>query len=198
MLKALLGRRAVQEKALAARIGPPGDVATRTARREVYAKFFALGHAGQDHVKQSTTRLHFIADKLVQMTMDMYKEPKRLVEEVSTLGLRHVLNSFRLQEERDVSLLRIAKRKTSNTNLSSSKAVTLASLHSLVKDWGSQHKAAWSCLWEDVPRMLKVLLGKPAVHEDTLADLIGSLGEVATQTARCEVYAKFFVLAHAG
>merc|ERR1719436_1315620 len=35
-------------------------------------------------------RLHFIADKLVTMTLDMYKEPKRMVEDISALGLRHV------------------------------------------------------------------------------------------------------------
>ena len=34
--------------------------------------------------------------------------------------------------------------------------------------------------------MLKALLGKPAVHEDTWAEIIGSLGEMATLTARCE------------
>merc|ERR1719436_643610 len=35
-------------------------------------------------------RLHFIADKLVTMTLDMYKDPKRMVEDISALGLRHV------------------------------------------------------------------------------------------------------------
>ena len=85
--------------------------------------------------------------------MDTYKEPKRWDEESPTLGLRHVLYSLRLQEDRDVSSLRLAKHKTSDTNLSNFKAVTLASLHSLVKDWESQHKAAWSRLWEDEPRL---------------------------------------------
>ena len=30
------------------------------------------------------------ADKLVIMTMDMFKDPGRMVEEISALGLRHV------------------------------------------------------------------------------------------------------------
>jgi hypothetical protein len=111
MLKALVGKRADQEKALAALIGSLGEVATQTARREGYAKLFVLAHAGQDPIKQSTTRLHFIAGQLVQMTLDMYEEPKRLVEEISALGLRQVSNSLRSLEERDVLSLRLAKYK---------------------------------------------------------------------------------------
>ena len=34
-------------------------------RREVYARLFVLAPAGQDSLKQLTTRLHYIADKLV-------------------------------------------------------------------------------------------------------------------------------------
>merc|ERR1712190_440978 len=59
-------------------------------RREVYAKFFALAPAGQDYFKQSTTRLHFIADRIVAMTLEIYKDPKKMVEDISALGLRHV------------------------------------------------------------------------------------------------------------
>uniref|UniRef100_A0A7S2QH07 Globin family profile domain-containing protein n=2 Tax=Zooxanthella nutricula TaxID=1333877 RepID=A0A7S2QH07_9DINO len=59
-------------------------------RREVYLKFFALAPAGQDYFKQSTTRLHFIADRVVEMTVELYKDPKHMVEDISALGLRHV------------------------------------------------------------------------------------------------------------
>ncbi len=58
----------------------------------------------------------------------------------------------------------------------------LASPRSLEKDWGPQHKDAWSCGWEAVARMLKPWLGKPAVQEKALAAIIGSLDKVATQT----------------
>merc|ERR1712226_1484383 len=37
-----------------------------------------------------TTRLHFIADRVVQMTLEIYKDPKKMVEVISALGLRHV------------------------------------------------------------------------------------------------------------
>merc|ERR1719464_692223 len=59
-------------------------------RREVYSKFFAISPAGQDYFKQSTTRLHFIADRIVAMTLEIYKDPKKMVEVISALGLRHV------------------------------------------------------------------------------------------------------------
>merc|ERR1719401_3128177 len=85
-----MGKPAVQEAALSALFGSLDETSLGIVRREVYAKFFALAPAGQDYFKQSTTRLHFIADKLVAMTLDMYKDPKRMVEDISALGLRHV------------------------------------------------------------------------------------------------------------
>ena len=39
---------------------------------------------------KSTTRLHSIADRATQLTLDMYVDPKRMVEDISALGLRHV------------------------------------------------------------------------------------------------------------
>merc|ERR1719479_231622 len=90
MIKALMGKPAAQEKALSKLWGSLDETSQMYVRKEVYAKFFALAPAGQDYFKQSTTRLHFIADKLVVMTLDMYKDPKRMVEDISALGLRHV------------------------------------------------------------------------------------------------------------
>jgi len=90
MIKALMGKPAGQQKALAALFSSLDEAQMSMVRREVYAKFFAVAPAGQDYFKQSTTRLHFIADKLVAMTLDMYREPQRMVEDISALGLRHV------------------------------------------------------------------------------------------------------------
>merc|ERR1719450_1157390 len=90
MIKALMGKPAVQEAALAKLYAGLTEESQAFIRREVYAKFFAIAPAGQDYFKQSTTRLHFIADKVCVTTFDMYKEPKRMVEEISALGLRHV------------------------------------------------------------------------------------------------------------
>merc|ERR1719436_929050 len=90
MIKALMGKPAQQEKALAKLWASLDEKTQGYVRREVYAKFFALAPAGQDYFKQSTTRLHFIADRVVQMTLDIYKDPKKMVEDISALGLRHV------------------------------------------------------------------------------------------------------------
>jgi len=90
MIKALMGKPQGQQRALTAFFASLGERELGIVRREVYTKFFAIAPAGQDYFKQSTTRLYFIADKLVQMTLDMYKEPKRMVEDISALGLRHV------------------------------------------------------------------------------------------------------------
>lgn len=59
-------------------------------RTEVYSKFFGLAPAGQEFFKQSTTRLHWIADRVLAMTLEIYRRPKEMVEEISATGLRHV------------------------------------------------------------------------------------------------------------
>merc|ERR1719210_1342902 len=95
--------------------------------------------------------------------------------------VRNVSNSGRLQEECDVLSLRISKYKGS-INLPEYKAVMLASLRSLVpKDWNSAHEVAWSWLWENVERMIKSLMGKPAQQEKALGKLWGGLDEDTQQ-----------------
>ncbi len=90
MLKNLMGKPQVQEKAVERLIMSLTEDSVNYLRREVYKRFFALAPAGQDYFKQSTTRLYWIADKIVEMTIEMYREPRRMVEDISALGLRHV------------------------------------------------------------------------------------------------------------
>merc|ERR1719277_2304347 len=85
-----MGKPSVQEKALEKLWSGLDESQQALVRREVYAKFFTLAPAGQDFFKQSTTWLHFIADRIVAMTLDIYKDPKKMVEDISALGLRHV------------------------------------------------------------------------------------------------------------
>jgi len=70
--------------------GSQDEASQAYLRREVYVKFFTLAPAGQDYFKQSTTRLHFIADRIVSMTLEIYRDPQKMVEDISALGLRHV------------------------------------------------------------------------------------------------------------
>ncbi|CAE7649958.1 unnamed protein product, partial [Symbiodinium sp. CCMP2456] len=65
------------------------DVVTQM-RKDVYKVFFGVAPKGQDYFKQSSTRLNFIADKVLEMSLEMYKRPRGMVEEISALGLRHV------------------------------------------------------------------------------------------------------------
>jgi uncharacterized membrane protein YgcG len=90
MLKALLGRPAVMEQNLTRFLSSLDETTQDKIRRMVYATFFEVAPAGQDFFKQSTTRLHFIADKILEMTVDLFREPRRMCDDISALGLRHV------------------------------------------------------------------------------------------------------------
>eukprot|EP00913_Durusdinium_trenchii_P027454 g25749.t1 len=90
MLKAQWGKPKVQERALDLFIGGLSDEMVNYFRREVYKRFFQNAPAGDDHFKQSTTRLYFLADRVVEITLDMFKRPRKMVQEISGLGLRHV------------------------------------------------------------------------------------------------------------
>eukprot|EP00930_Biecheleria_cincta_P046216 TRINITY_DN31877_c3_g1_i2.p1 TRINITY_DN31877_c3_g1~~TRINITY_DN31877_c3_g1_i2.p1 ORF type:complete len:1095 (-),score=214.15 TRINITY_DN31877_c3_g1_i2:289-3573(-) len=90
MLKSHMGKPRSHEKALERFIMRLTEDDVNYLRRELYKSFFALAPAGQDYFKQSTTRLYWIADKVVEMTIEMYRDPKTKVDELSALGLRHV------------------------------------------------------------------------------------------------------------
>eukprot|EP00933_Yihiella_yeosuensis_P026147 TRINITY_DN20287_c0_g1_i1.p1 TRINITY_DN20287_c0_g1~~TRINITY_DN20287_c0_g1_i1.p1 ORF type:complete len:1108 (-),score=261.28 TRINITY_DN20287_c0_g1_i1:312-3635(-) len=90
MLKAQMGKPAVLEKALERLILSLTEDSLNYLRREVYQRFFALAPAGQDYFKQSNTRLHFIAQRVVMMTIELFRDPWQMVDEISALGLRHV------------------------------------------------------------------------------------------------------------
>ncbi|CAJ1404467.1 unnamed protein product [Effrenium voratum] len=59
-------------------------------RKGIYQEFFSMAPSGQDYFKQSTTRLYFIADRIIEMTMEIFRNPRQMVEDISALGLRHV------------------------------------------------------------------------------------------------------------
>eukprot|EP00747_Dinoflagellata_sp_TGD_P126435 gnl/TRDRNA2_/TRDRNA2_174280_c19_seq5.p1 gnl/TRDRNA2_/TRDRNA2_174280_c19~~gnl/TRDRNA2_/TRDRNA2_174280_c19_seq5.p1 ORF type:complete len:946 (-),score=186.37 gnl/TRDRNA2_/TRDRNA2_174280_c19_seq5:45-2477(-) len=59
-------------------------------RKNTYVNFFAAAPAGQDYFKQSNSRLHFIAERVAEMTLELYRNPVKMVDDISALGLRHV------------------------------------------------------------------------------------------------------------
>ncbi|CAE8611552.1 unnamed protein product [Polarella glacialis] len=59
-------------------------------RALIFERFFVAAASGQEYFKQSDTRLHFIMEKVLQMTVDMFQDPWQLTDDISALGLRHV------------------------------------------------------------------------------------------------------------
>jgi len=90
LLQKTLGSPPIWERELDGAMMSFDDDAMYDIRRRIYERFFHLCPAGQDYFKQSNTRLHYIATKVLEMTVDILKDPKNVVEEISALGLRHV------------------------------------------------------------------------------------------------------------
>jgi len=90
MLKALAGKPRQQEKALGRFIITLTEEKQNFLRSELYRRFFALAPGGQDYFKQSTTRLYWLVDKVLEMTIELYRDPKMMANEISAVGLRHV------------------------------------------------------------------------------------------------------------
>lgn len=90
MLKALMGKPVFWETALTRLVTSLDEETSLRIKASIYEVFFADTPAGQQWFKQSTTRLRFIADSVIRMTVDMYKDPRAMVEDISALGLRHV------------------------------------------------------------------------------------------------------------
>eukprot|EP00438_Fugacium_kawagutii_P006054 Skav218237 [mRNA] locus=scaffold4566:182185:185298:+ [translate_table: standard] len=60
-------------------------------RSTVYTNFFSKCSAAENYLKQSRTRLRYIADRVLTSSYDMYQKPKEeTMDELSALGLRHV------------------------------------------------------------------------------------------------------------
>merc|ERR1719379_1663870 len=84
------GQPPVWEKALGKILSSFDEDQKFEIRKDIYSRFFAMAPAGQDFFKQSNTYLHFIADKIMNMTLELYQNPVKMVDDISALGLRHV------------------------------------------------------------------------------------------------------------
>merc|ERR1719506_3135429 len=52
-------------------------------RKHIYEIFFAAAPAGQDYFKQSNTRLHFIAERVFEMTLKVFEDPVKMVDDLA-------------------------------------------------------------------------------------------------------------------
>ena len=65
----------------------------------------------------------------------------------------------------------------------------LTSFRSLVpKNWNSDHETAWTWFWDNVERMLKNLMDKPAIQGKALTKCVESWEEKIHNDVRREVY----------
>lgn len=62
----------------------------RKIQKEFFTAFFEIAPVGQNYFKQSLTRLLFIADKVLIFSLEILRQPKKMVSEMSALGLKHV------------------------------------------------------------------------------------------------------------
>jgi hypothetical protein len=84
------GKPPIWEKALSKFLDSLDEDQRFEVRKQIYIRFFSVAPQGQDFFKQSNTYLHFIAERVLQMTLEMYREPAKMVDDISALGLRHV------------------------------------------------------------------------------------------------------------
>lgn len=90
MLTATMGNPPKYEAGLGSWLETMDEAALYEMRKLIYAKFFDYAPAGQYYFKQSNTRLHFIAERITSMSLEIYQQPKKMVQDISALGLRHV------------------------------------------------------------------------------------------------------------
>ncbi|CAE8629325.1 unnamed protein product [Polarella glacialis] len=90
ILEATLDKIPIYEEALQTALSSFSPRQRYKVRSDMYTRFFALCPVGQNFFKQSNTRLHFIADRVLSMTAEWFKDPKGMVSELSALGLKHV------------------------------------------------------------------------------------------------------------
>lgn len=90
MLMVNLGNPPKYEKALEKLYSGMSEDESYEMRKNIYNRFFEAAPAGQNYFKQSNTRLHFIAEQMISMTHELYKNPRQQVAKIAALGLRHV------------------------------------------------------------------------------------------------------------
>jgi len=90
LIKRIEGLPPVWERALGTILSSLDEETKYEIRKDIYTNFFNQAPAGQDFFKQSNTYLHIIADKILAMTLELYQNPVKMVDDISALGLRHV------------------------------------------------------------------------------------------------------------
>eukprot|EP00435_Cladocopium_sp_Y103_P045546 s1188_g13.t1 len=59
-------------------------------RKTLFASFFESVPAAQEYLKTSMTRLYFVADRIFEMTLEMFENPRKMIQDITSVGLMHV------------------------------------------------------------------------------------------------------------
>merc|ERR1719482_1599648 len=84
------GQPPIWERALSKLFASLDEEQKFEIRKDFYKTFFTQAPTGQDFFKQSNTYLHFISEKVINMTLEMYQNPVKMTDDLSAVGLRHV------------------------------------------------------------------------------------------------------------
>eukprot|EP00929_Paragymnodinium_shiwhaense_P115083 TRINITY_DN836_c0_g1_i1.p1 TRINITY_DN836_c0_g1~~TRINITY_DN836_c0_g1_i1.p1 ORF type:complete len:1114 (-),score=302.79 TRINITY_DN836_c0_g1_i1:58-3399(-) len=85
-----MGRTNRWEKAVTDLFSQVDEATGYTLRQEMYSKFFAASPEGESFFKQNMTYLHLLITKVLGLCINMYRDPVRNVDDISSIGLRHV------------------------------------------------------------------------------------------------------------
>merc|ERR1740129_916453 len=90
MLQKNMGNPPKWESALTVHLSSMRDDEKHRLRSSLYLRFFESAPTGQSYFKQSNTYLHSIAERMLAMTILVYREPSKLLDDIISLGHRHV------------------------------------------------------------------------------------------------------------
>ena len=90
MLKKLMGVPQNYCKVLHKFLSGLDEASITRTRQAVFARFFELTPSAESFMKQSSTRMYYIADRIMEMTMEIHENTRQVVDDISGLGLRHV------------------------------------------------------------------------------------------------------------
>ena len=90
MLTELRGKPSTHTRRLGKFLENLSEEDAQQVRESVHQSFFELAPAGQDYFKQSNTRLYFISQMVIDLSLRLYEEPEESIRQISELGLKHV------------------------------------------------------------------------------------------------------------
>ncbi|CAE6949456.1 unnamed protein product [Symbiodinium natans] len=90
MLKKMMGVPQSYTKVLNKLLSSLDEASISRTRQVVFQRFFELAPSAESFMKQSSTRMYYIADKIMEMTIDICENTRHVVDDISGLGLRHV------------------------------------------------------------------------------------------------------------